>query len=128
MVTTKAFKKKRKKLEKEVFQNEMNYNEITSIIRRSWSREEFMVLCYYVLYEKQKYNDVNLVQTIADGMGRSYASVNKKISIINNIDSFNKNIHTLEREVYYDFVDNGEQYASQELDKAIEKIIENNPQ
>lgn len=101
---------------------------IDTSIRRPWTEEEFVVLAFYVLYEKAGDDDVNLIETIATGMSRSVASVKKKMSIFNNIESTEEHLHKLERTVYNNLKKLGYDLAENELDEAVIKIVNANPQ
>ena len=96
--------------------------------RKKWTKEEFFVLAHYVIYEKGKFNDPKIVESLAEGMGRSLASVEKKISILNNINNFSQGVHTLERKIYFELFDNDIYYSYKKLDESVEIIIKNNPQ
>lgn len=98
-------------------------NVIGTSVRRPWTTNEFIVLAFYVLYEKDGDNDLKLVETIASGMCRSFLSVQKKISIFNNIEETEEHLHVNERKVYFDLKNAGKGIAEKRMDIAVESII-----
>lgn len=104
-----------------------NYSdEIDILLKKKWTKDEFMTIAFYVLYEKKGKNDEELINSIAIATKRSYASVYKKVIIFSNLENTNNNLHKLEREVYNEFKRIGKHEADKKVCKAIENIIELN--
>lgn len=89
--------------------------------RKPWTRDEFQLLSFYVLYAKgSTNNDLDVVGSLVEILGRTNLSVLKKISIFNNIEK-TTDIHKLEREVYF----NQKEIGKVESDKLVSIAIEN---
>ena len=105
-----------------------NENLVDTSQKKKWTKDEFMVLAFYSLYEREGKNDEEVINSIAIATCRSYASVYKKVVIFNNIENISENLNKLEREVYNDFKGIGEEASDLKVCKAIENIIEINKQ
>lgn len=94
-----------------------------SSVGKGWTGGELIIICYYMLFEKGDEKNKGLINSLAEGIGRSYESILNKIEVIENIDVHNYHIYELESNIYLLMKGLGKKGCENMLQKAIENVI-----
>lgn len=91
---------------------------------KHWSKEELYIVIYYILFEKEgAINDIDIINTLSDGLGRSTSSILKKISLIENINNIEDGSYNLIKESYNELSSLEKDEVEIKLQESIEKVI-----